>query len=165
MDGDWRDYQDDALRISHPSEWRVITQMRGCRVMFLAAGDSSDFRSSLAITEEPVPEENLGSVLDNLLPTFDRYFTDYVADEIQDVEVSARSGKLVRGNYRQGRVKVALDQWMVPTEDRLFAASASYDGERDKGFFELVSRAVSSLEFLVEQDPDDPDRDDGEGSA
>ena len=148
MENDRRVYEDDALRISYPTEWRVITRMRGCRVMFLTAGGSSDFRSSLTITEEPVPEEGLGRLLEELLPTFDRYFTDYVASAVEDVAVSEREAKLVRGRYRQGRIAVALDQWMVPTDDRLFAVSASYDGERDAGFFDLASGAIASLEFL-----------------
>lgn len=148
MDADWWVYEDDALRISHPSEWRAVTQMRGCRVMFLTTGGSSDFRSSLTITEETAPDEDLDRLLGGLIPTLDRYLTDYVANEVADAAISGREGKLVRGIYRQGRVVVALDQWMVPTDDRLFAISASYDSEQAAGFFELACRAVASLEFL-----------------
>ena len=165
MESDWRVYEDEGLRISHPPEWRVITQMRGCRVMFLTAGGSSDFRSSLTITEEPAPVEGLDRLLEGLLPTLDRYFTDYVAHEVEDVVISSFDGKVVRGRYRQGRVAVALDQWMVPTDDRLFAISASYDSEQDGEFFDLASRAVTSLEFLVEQDPRHPDRNDDQSSG
>lgn len=148
MDESWRTYEDETLRLSHPSEWRVLTQMRGCRLMLLTPAGSSDFRSSMTITEEPRSDESLDVILETLLPTIDRYLTDYAPAEVEDVQVGSLPAKLVRGIYRQGRLRVALDQWMVPTHERLFAISASYDHELDRHFFDLASGVVASLEFV-----------------
>lgn len=102
----------------------------------------------MTITDEPSPEEELGVVLDAFLPGMDRYLTDYKVEEVQDAEVCSRPSKLVRATYRQGRVTVALDQWMIPTDRRLVAISASYDIQHDRDFFDTASGVVDTLVIL-----------------
>lgn len=149
MDQQWSEYESPDLRLRHPAWWRAITRMRGCRLMLLAPDASPEFRSSLTFTDEPVSDESLDAILDTLLPEMDRFFTDYAATEIRDVEVDSRPAKLVRGIYRQGRLTLGLDQWMTQTSDRLWSISASYDRDHDARFFELANEVIATLRLEI----------------
>ncbi len=149
MDQQWSEYESPELRLRYPASWRAITQMRGCRLMLLAPGTSSEFRSSLTFTDEAASDEGLEVILEGLLPEMDRFFTDYASSEIHDVEVDARRAKLVRGTYRHGRVTVGLDQWMVQTRDHLWSITASYDRDEDAGFFEVANDVIATLRLEV----------------
>lgn len=149
MDQQWSEYESPDLWLRYPASWRAITRMRGCRLMLLAPDGSSEFRPSLMLTDEPASDEGLDAILEVLLPEMDRFFTDYAATEIRDVEVESRPAKLVRGIYRHGRVTVALDQWMTQTSHRLWSITASYDREGEAGFFELANEVIATLRLDI----------------
>lgn len=149
MSADWVDLDRDeaGLWLRHPSEWHVLRKIRGTLLVLLAPPGSSDFRSSMVLTAEEASGKPLQSAAASAVREMDRFLTGYRSTAMHDVEVGSQRGLRVTGTYRQGRVEVAMDQWLIDCGTRLLSVTVSYDQERDADFGAAAAKVVETLQI------------------